>query len=84
MTNDFNKNDIDTISHKEWGTEIDFGCFNHFSNFENKTIEQLKEFRKRINLTNVNIHTEGELTAYLIRMIDILIDRIDQLEQINE
>ena len=84
MTNDFNKNDIDTISNKEWGTEIDFGCFNHFSNFENKTIEQLKGYRKRINITKVSNNTPGELTAYFIKMIDVLFEKIDRLEQKDE
>lgn len=53
-------------------------CAPSYINYETKTFEELKEFRKRINLSNVRMNNgDTEVMAYLIRMIDILIEKVD-------
>lgn len=47
-------------------------------NFENKSLEQLKEMRKNFDLTNTR--SEDQALAYLIRMIDILLEKVEILE----
>jgi len=47
-------------------------------NYENKTLAELKDMRKNFNLKE--IRPEQIDTAYLIRMIDILLEKIEALE----
>jgi hypothetical protein len=47
-------------------------------NYENKTLAELKDMRTNFNLKE--IRPDQVDTAYLIRMIDILLDKIEALE----
>ena len=47
-------------------------------NFEEKTLDELKDMRKNFNLKNVR--PENTDSAYLCRMIDILLEKIERLE----
>ena len=53
-------------------------CSPSYVNYETKTFEELKEFRKQINLSNIRqFSTNDEVLAYLIRMIDFLLERTE-------
>ena len=57
-------------------------CAPSYVNYETKTLEELKEFRKQINLSNIRkFHGDDEAFAYLIRMIDILLERIENADK---
>src|SRR5690349_4994186 len=50
-----------------------------YVNFEEKTLEQLKNIRTNMNIKQVNPMFQGE--AYMMRMIDILLEKIEDLEK---
>lgn len=51
-------------------------------NFEEKTLDDLKQIRKNFNLKQIRDYHFGE--AYLIRMVDILLEKIERLENDNQ
>ena len=50
-------------------------------NFEIKTIEELQDFRENINITRVFPYEDGAILGYLIKMVDILLEKIEELEK---
>lgn len=48
-----------------------------FVNFETKSLDELMELRKIMNITNIVQHRgNDEVIAYLIRMIDLILEKI--------
>lgn len=58
------------------------GPINLKFNYEDKSLEELKELRKYFNLKEVRQEHLGE--AYIIRMIDILLEKVERLENDNQ
>lgn len=52
------------------------------NNFEDKTFDQLKSMRNSWNLKKV--HDNNLFEAWAIRMIDILLEKIERLENDNK
>lgn len=57
-------------------------CASSNTNFENKSLCDLKEMRKLFNMSSVDIYDEG--IAYLVRMTDVLLEKVERLENNNE
>jgi len=55
---------------------------NYRLNFEDKNLDELKEIRKGFNLKNVRPEDGAE--AFLIFMIDILLEKFERLENDNK
>jgi hypothetical protein len=54
-------------------------CYQSYTiNFEQKTLDDLKKMREGFKMTNVR--GEHHDIAYLIRMIDLLLEKVERLE----
>jgi len=47
-------------------------------NYDTKTLDELKEMRKGFNLASVS-HSNQDI-AYLVKMIDFLLEKVERLE----
>ncbi len=60
-------------------------CAPSYVNYETKTFEELKAFRKQINLSNIRqFQGNDEAFAYLIRMVDFLLEKLEEIARINQ
>ena len=61
-------------------TKEEFGAYvKMLENFENKSLDELKEMRERFNLKQVSYANID--FAYLCRMIDFLLEKVERLEK---
>ncbi len=50
-------------------------------NFETMTFDELRYFRKRIDISNVSQFNDATVISYLVKMVDVLLEIIEDLEE---